>query len=59
MVVLIFDRCVELGSDAVCTGAFRMLLSVGSVGVDEDDTDSGGSPAGTKVCCNNCSGDNV
>ena len=54
-----FDRCVELGSDVVCTGAFRMSPSMGSVGVDEEDTDSGGSPAGTKVCCNNCSGDNV
>ena len=39
--------------------AFRMLLSIGSVGVDEEDTDSGGSPAGTKVCCNNCNGDSV
>ena len=57
--VLIFDRCVELGRDAVCTGAFRMSLSVGSVGVDEEDIDSGGSPAGTKVCCNNCNGDSV
>ena len=47
--VLIFDRCVELGNDVICTGAFRMLLSMGSVGVDEEDTDSGGSPAGTKV----------
>ena len=54
-----FDRWVELGSDIACTGAFRMSLLVGSVGVDEEDTDSGGSPAGTKVCCNNCSGDNV
>ena len=57
--VLIFDRCVELGSDAACTGAFRMLLSTGSVGVDEEDTDSGGSPAGMKVCCSNCNGDSV
>ena len=32
---------------------------MGSVGVDEEDADSGGSPAGTKVCCNNCKGDNV
>ena len=54
-----FDQCVELGRDVVCTGAFRMSLSVGSVGVDEEDADSGGSPAGTKVCCNNCNGDNV
>ena len=59
MKVLIFDRCVEVGSDVACTGAFRMLLSVGSVGVDDDDTDSGGSPAGTKVWCSSCSGDSV
>jgi hypothetical protein len=57
--VLIFDRCVALVNDVACTGAFRMLLSIGSVGVDEEDTDSGGSPAGTKVCCNNCNGDSV
>ena len=36
-----------------------MLLSIGSVGVDEEDVDSGGSPAGTKVCCSNCSGESV
>ena len=36
-----------------------MLLSMGSVGVDEEDVDSGGSPVGTKVCCNNCSGESV
>ena len=36
-----------------------MLLSVGSVGVEEDDVDSGGSPAGTKVCCNSCNGDSI
>ena len=59
MRVLILDRCVELGSDVACIGACRMLLSVGSVGVDEEDTDSGGSPAGTKVWCSNCSGDSV
>ena len=57
--VLIFDRCVELGGSFACTGAFRISLSVGSVGVDEEDVDSGGSPAGTKVCCSNCNGDNV
>ena len=57
--VLMFDRCVELESDVVCTGAFRILLSMGSVGVEEEDADSGGSPAGTKVCCNNCNGDSV
>ena len=59
MKVLIFNRCVELGSDVACTGAFRILSSIGSVGVDEEDADSGGSPAGTKVCCSNCNGDNV
>ena len=32
---------------------------MGSVGVDEEDTDSGGSPASTKACCNNCNGDSV
>ena len=57
--MLIFDRCVELASVATGTGAFRILLLSGSVGVDEEDTDSGGSPAGTKVCCNNCNGDSV
>ena len=36
-----------------------MLLSMGSVGVEEEDADSGGSPAGTKVCCSNCNGDSV
>ena len=59
MRVLIFNRCVELGSVVACTGAFRMSWSMGSVGIDEEDADSGGSPAGTKVCCNNCNGDNV
>ena len=59
MKVLMFDRCIELGSAVACIGAFRMLSLVGSVGVDEEDTDSGGSPAGTKVCCSNCKGDNV
>ena len=57
--VLIFDRCVELGSAVACTGAFRMLSLVGSVGVELEDADSGGSPAGTKLWCSNCSGDNV
>ena len=32
---------------------------MGSVGVDEEDIDSGGSPVGTKACCSNCNGDNV
>ena len=55
------ERCVELGrgAETVCIGAFRMFISVGSVGVDFEDTESGGSPAGTKFCCNNCSGDSV
>ena len=34
-------------------------MSIGSVGVELEDVDSGGSPAGTKVWCNSCSGDNV
>ena len=34
-----------------------MFISVGSVGVDFEDAESGGSPAGTKFCCNSCSGD--
>ena len=54
-----FDRCVELGSVVACIGAFRILLSIGSVGVEEEDTDSGGSPADTKVCCSSCKGDSV
>ena len=54
-----FDRCVELGSNVTCTGAFQILPSIGSVGVELEDADSGGSPAGTKLWCNNCSGDNV
>ena len=55
------ERCVELGRrvDAVCTGAFRMFISTGSVGVEFEDADSGGSPAGTKLWCSSCSGDNV
>ena len=58
--VLMFDRWIELGRDAVCTGVFWIVELVGSVGVDDDDDDdSGGSPAGTKVWCNNCSGDKV
>ena len=57
--MLIFDRCVELGGNTACTGAFWISLSIGSVGVDDEDVDSDGSPAGTKVCCNSCSGDRV
>ena len=53
------DRCVELGRDAVCIGAFRIFESMGSVGVKFEDVDSGGSPAGTKVWCSSCSGDSV
>ena len=59
MKVLIFDRCVELGSAVACTGAFRMILSTGSVGVDDEDAESGGSPTGTKVCCRSCNGESV
>ena len=29
------------------------------MGVELEDVDSGGSPAGTKLWCSNCSGDNV
>ena len=59
--VLMLERCVELGrsEDAVCIGMFRIFVSIGSVGVELEDVDSGVSPAGTKVWCNNCSGDNV
>ena len=57
--MLIFDRCIELGGNVACIGAFRISLLVGSVGVDDEDADSGGSPAGTKVFCSNCSGDRV
>ena len=61
IMVLILERWVELGSEpnAVCIGAFRICVSIGSVGVELEDADSGGSPAGTKACCNNCRGDNV
>ena len=59
MKVLRFDRCVELGRVAACIGAFRIVPSMGSVGVEEEDTDSGGSPTGTKVCCSSCKGDSV
>ena len=59
--VLMLERCVELGrgADAVCIGAFRMFVSIGSVGVEFEDADSSGSPAGTKLWCSNCNGDSV
>ena len=59
--MLILERWVELGSgtDVVCTGVFRISVLIGSVGVELEDADSGGSPAGTKFWCSNCSGDNV
>ena len=59
--MLRLEQCVELemGRDVVCIGTFRMFVSVGSVGVELEDADSGGSPAGTKFWCNNCSGDSV
>ena len=59
--VLMLDRCVELGrgAEVVCTGAFRILVLIGSVGVELEDAESGGSPAGTKLWCNSCNGDNV
>ena len=48
--VLRLERCVELGRmrDVACIGAFRMSIFVGSVGVELEDVDSGGSPAGMK-----------
>ena len=55
------DRWEELGigRDNVCTGIFLMFVSVGSMGVEAVDGDSGGSPAGVKVCCSSCKSDNV
>ena len=53
------ERCVVLGRDTACIDAFRISVSIGSVGVELEDVDSGGSPAGTKVWCSNCNGDNV
>ena len=55
------ERCVELGrgTEVASTGAFRILVSIGSVGVELEDAESGGSPAGTKFCCSSCNGDNV
>ena len=57
--VLMFDRCEELdiGSAAILTGAFRMVTSVGSVGVEADEGVLGGSPVGTKFCWSICNGD--
>ena len=50
--VLMFDRWVELGtgSAAVLIGAFRIVVSIGSVGVEADEGVLGGSPVGTKLC---------
>ena len=55
------DRCVELGRgpDTVCIGAFRISVLIGSVGIELEDVDSGGSPAGMKVWCSSCNGDSV
>ena len=52
VIVLIFDRWVELatGSEVVCIGAFWMVASIGSVGVDADEGVFGGSPVATKFC---------
>ena len=59
--VLILERCVELGtgSEAAFIGVFRMVASIGSVGVDADEGVLGGSPVATKVCWSICNGDNV
>ena len=59
--VLMLEQCVALEReiDVVCTGAFQISVSIGSVGVELKDTDSGGSPAGTKLWCNSCNGDSV
>ena len=56
-----FDRCVELGigSVAVSTGVFRMVVSIGSVGVEADEGVLGGSPVATKFCWSICNGDSV
>ena len=53
------DRCKELGigSVAVLTGVFRMVASIGSVGVEADEGVLGGSPAVTKFCWSICNGD--
>ena len=50
VIVLIFERCVELGMgvDVARIGAFQIFVLVGSVGVELEDVDSGGSPAGMK-----------
>ena len=57
--VLMFDRCEELanGSVAVVTGVFRMVVLVGSTGVEADEGVSGGSPVATKFCWSICNGD--
>ena len=50
--VLILDRweALDTGIEAAFTGVFRMVTSVGSVGVDADEGVLGGSPAATKFC---------
>ena len=57
--VLMLDRCEELdnGSVAVLTGVFRMVASIGSVGVKADEGVLGGSPVATKFCWSICNGD--
>ena len=56
-----FDRCEELdiGSAAVLTGVFRMVASIGSVGVEADEGVLGGSPVATKFCWSICNGDKL
>ena len=59
--VLMFDRCVELGTGRVATltRVFRIVLSTGSVGVEADEGVLGGSPVATKFCWSIRSGDNA
>ena len=61
VIVLIFDRCVELGAGSivVSTGVFRMTVSTGSVGIEAEEGVLGGSPAATKFCWSICRGDSV
>ena len=56
-----FDRCevLGIGSAVVLTGAFRMVTSSGSVGVEADEGVLGGSPVATKFCWSSCNGDKL
>ena len=50
ILMLILDQCEELdtGMDAAWIGAFWIVESRGSVGIDADEGVFGGSPAGMK-----------